>query len=97
MYLSKSRQKAENFNLEPLKDLSWWISSTSFCQVLVKDQVKIGTAVTWDSNKIAALATFQKKSEKSHIYQHHFGNQAPNRDCKLYDMIKVIHGYQGMR
>ena len=48
-------------------------------------QVTIGR--TWDLNKSAALATFQKKVKKSHISQHPFGNPAPNRDWKLCDMI----------
>ena len=40
-----------------------------------------------------ALATFQKKSLKSHNSQHPVGNPAPNKNWKLYDMIKFIHGY----
>ena len=43
-------------------------------------KLKIGRTATGDLNKSAALAIFQKKSEKSLIFQHHFGNQAPNRD-----------------
>ena len=27
------------------------------------------------------------------IFLHHFGNPAPNRDLKLYDMNEIIHGY----
>ena len=37
-------------------------------------QVITGRTVTGDLNKNADLATFQKKSEKSHISQHPFGN-----------------------
>ena len=48
--------------------------------------------VTGDLNKSADLAIF-KKSEKSHIIQHPFGNPAPNMGWKLYDMIEVIHGF----
>ena len=43
-------------------------------------KVKIGRTTTGDFNKSAALATFLKRREKSHIFQHHFGNPAPNRD-----------------
>ena len=43
-------------------------------------------------NKSAALATFEKKSKKSHNSVLSFENPAPNRYWKLYDMIKVIHG-----
>ena len=42
-------------------------------------------------NKSAALATFEKKSKKSHNSVLSFKNPAPNRNWKLYDMIKVIH------
>ena len=62
-----------NFNLGPLKDLNGIID-----EVLALDSAKPATG---DLNKSAALATFQKKSEKkSLIFQHHFGNSAPNRD-----------------
>ena len=63
---SKSRQKAEN---EVLALDSY-----------LRKQVTIGRSATGDLDKSAALATFQKKSEKSLIFQHHFGNPAPNRD-----------------
>ena len=43
----------------------------------LKKKVKIGRKITGDLNKSAALATFQKKSKKSRIFQHHFGNPAP--------------------
>ena len=43
-------------------------------------KLKIGRTATGVLIKRAALATFQKKSEKSLIFQHHFGNPAPNRD-----------------
>ena len=46
----------------------------------LRKQVEIGRTTTGDLNKSAALATFQKKSEKSRIFLHHFGNPAPNRD-----------------
>ena len=36
-------------------------------------------------NQSADLAVFLKKSEKSRIFQHPFGNPAPNRGGKLYD------------
>ena len=44
-----------------------------------------------DLNKSADLVTFQKKSEKSRIFQQPFGNPAQNRI--LYDMNEIIHGY----
>ena len=44
-----------------------------------------------ENGKVFAL--FQKKSEKSHIFQDHFWNQTQNRDQKLYDKNKIIHGY----
>ena len=43
-------------------------------------KLKIGRTATGDLNKSAALAIFQKKSEKSLIFQYHFGNPAPNRN-----------------
>ena len=46
----------------------------------LRKQVEIGRTTTGDLNKSAALATFQKRSEKSNIFLHHFGNPAPNRD-----------------
>ena len=46
----------------------------------LRKQIEIGITTTGDLNKSAALATFQKKSEKSCIFLHHFGNPAPNRD-----------------
>ena len=46
----------------------------------LRKEVKIGRTTTRDLNMSAALATFQKKSEKSHIFQYHFGNAAPNMD-----------------
>ena len=55
----------------------------SFCQTVQQTfrmRRKIGRTATGALNKSAALATFQKKSEKSLIFQHHFGNPAPNRD-----------------
>ena len=59
----------------------------------LRKQVTIGRTVTGDLNKSADLATFQKKSETSHVSQHPFGYPAPNRGWKLHDMIEVIHGY----
>ena len=43
-------------------------------------KLKIGRTATGDLNKSAALAIFQKKSEKSLVFQHHFGKPAPNGD-----------------
>ena len=67
-----SQEQVLNFNLGPLKDLDGLID-----EVLSLDSAKPATG---DLNKSTALATFQKKSEKSLIFQHHFGNPAPNRD-----------------
>ena len=66
---SKSRKKAENEVL-----------ALDSAKSYLRKQVTIGRTATGDLNKSAALATFQKKSEKSLIFQHHFGNPAPNRD-----------------
>ena len=43
-------------------------------------KLKIGRTATGDLNESVALAVFQKKVKKSLIFQHHFGNPAPNRD-----------------
>ena len=73
----------ENFNLGPLKDLDGLIDEVlalDSAKSYLRKQVTIGRTATGDLNKSAALATFQQKSEKSLIFQHHFGNPAPNRD-----------------
>ena len=78
-----SNQFVSNFNLGPLKDLDGLIDEVlalDSAKSYLRKQVKIGRTSTGDLNKSAALATFQKKSEKCHIFQHHFGNPAPNRD-----------------
>ena len=64
-YFSKSR--AENFNLGPLKDLNGLIDEVlalDSAKSYLRKQVEIGRTTTGDLNKSAALATFQKKSEK---------------------------------
>ena len=76
-----SKELVLNFNLGPLKDLDGLIDEVlalDSAKSYLRKQVTIGR--TGDLNKSAALATFQKKSEKSLIFQHHFGNPAPNRD-----------------
>ena len=70
-----SKKLGFNFNLGPLKDLDVLIDSA---KSYLRKQVEIGRTTTGDLNKSAALATFQKKSEKSHIFLHHFANPAPN-------------------
>ena len=60
----------------PDKKLKFFDSAKSY----LRKQVTIGRSATGDLDKSAALATFPKKSEKSLIFQHHFGNPAPNRD-----------------
>ena len=80
---SRSRQNNFNFNLGPLKDLDDLIDEVlalDSAKSYLRKQVEIGRTTTGDLNKSAALATFQKKSEKSRIFLHHFGNPAPNRD-----------------
>ena len=71
-YFSKSRQKTENGLIDEVIALD---SAKSY----LREQVIIERTVTGDLNKSADLATFQKKSEKSHISQHPFGNPHPNR------------------
>ena len=96
IYFSKPRQTAENFNLGPLKDLDGLIDEVialDSAKSYLRKQVIIERTVTGDLNKSADLATFQKKSETSHVSQHPFGYPAPNRGWKLHDMIEVIHGY----
>ncbi len=69
--------------LGPLKDLDALIDEVlalDSTKSYLRKQVTIGRTTTGDLNKSAALATFQKKSEKSLIFQHNFGNPAPNRD-----------------
>ncbi len=83
-----------NFNIGLLKDLDGLIDEVlalDSAKSYLRKQVEIGRTTTGDLNKSAALATFQKKSEKSRIFLHHFGNPAPNRDLKLYDMNEIIH------
>jgi hypothetical protein len=78
-----SKELVLNFNLGPLKDLDGLIDEVlalDSAKSYLRKQVTIGRTATGDLNKSAALATFQKKSEKSLIFQHHFGNPAPNRD-----------------
>ena len=70
-----------DFNLGPLKDgLIDEVLALDSAKSYLRKQVEIGRTTTGDLNKSAALATFQKKSEKSRIFLHHFGNPAPNRD-----------------
>ena len=72
-----------NFNLGPLKGLDGLIDEVlalDSAKSYLRKQVTIGRTATRDLNKGAALATFQKKSKKSLIFQHHFRNLAPNRD-----------------
>ena len=86
IFFSESRQRAECFNVGPLKDLDGLIDeilALDSAKSYLRKQVTIGRTVTGDLNKRAALATFQKKSEKSHIFQHHFGNPAPNKLCTM--------------
>ena len=62
---SKSRQRAENFDLGPLKDLNGLIDEVlvlNFAKSYLRKQVTIERTVTGDLNKSADLATFQKKS-----------------------------------
>ena len=69
--------------LGPLKDLDGLIDEVlalDYAKSYLRMQFEIGRTATGDLNKSAALATFQKKSEKSHIFLHHFGNPAPNKD-----------------
>ena len=64
---SRSRQKKLNLNLEPLKDLNGLIDEVlalDSAKSYLRKQVEIGRTTTGDLNKSAALATFQKKSEK---------------------------------
>ena len=56
-----------NFNLGPLKDLDGLIDEVlalDSAKSYLRKQVEIGRTTTGDLNKSAALATFQKKSEK---------------------------------
>ena len=80
---SRSRQKNFNFNLGPLKDLDDLVDEVlalDSVKSYLRKQVEIGRTTTGYLNKSAALATFQKKSEKSCIFLHRFGNPALNRD-----------------
>jgi hypothetical protein len=69
--LSKSRQRAEIFNLGPLKDLDEVLALDS-AKAYLRKQVTIGRKVTGDLNKNADLVTFQKKSEKVTFPNIHF-------------------------
>ena len=63
IYFSKSRQRAENLNLGPLKHLDGLIDEVlphDSANSYLRKQVIIGRTVT-------DLATFQKKGEKSHF------------------------------
>ena len=78
-----SKELVLNFNLGPLKDLDGLIDEVlalDSAKSYLRKQVEIGRTTTGDLNKSAVVATFQKKSEKSCIFLHHFGNPAPNRD-----------------
>ena len=68
-------RKLFQFFQDPDKKLVLALYSTKF---YLRKNVKIGRTTTGDLNKSAALATFQKKSKKSHIFQYHFENPAPN-------------------
>ena len=62
IYFSESRQRAENFNLGPLKDLDGLIDEVlalDSAKSYLRKQVTIGRTVTGDLNKSADLATFQ--------------------------------------
>ena len=62
-------RKLFQFFQDPDKKLVLALDST---KSYLRKKVKIGRETTGYLNKGAALATFQKKSEKSHIFQHHF-------------------------
>ena len=62
-----SKELVLNFNLRPLKDLDGRIDEVlalDSAKSYFQNQVTIGRTATGDLNKSAALATFQKKSEK---------------------------------
>ena len=62
-----SKELVLNFNLGPLKDLDGIIDEVlalDSAKSYLRKQVTIGRTATGDLNKSAALATFQKKSEK---------------------------------
>ena len=62
-----SKELVLNFNLGPLKDLDGQIDEVlalDSAKSYLRKQVTIGRTATGDLNKSAALATFQKKSEK---------------------------------
>ena len=62
-----SKELVLNFNLGPLKDLDGLIDEVlvlESAKSYLRKQVTIGRTATGDLNKSAALATFQKKSEK---------------------------------
>ena len=64
IYFSKSRQRGENFNLGPLKDLDGLIDEVlalDSTKSYLRKQVTIGRTVTGYLNKSAGLATFHKK------------------------------------
>ena len=70
-----------DFNLGPLKDgLIDEVLALDSAKSYLRKQVEIGRTTKGDTNKSAALATFQKKSEKSHIFLHHFGNPVSSKD-----------------
>ena len=63
-----SKELVLNFNLGPLKDLDGLIGEVlalDSTKSYLRKQVTIGRTATGDLNKSAALATFQKKSEKT--------------------------------
>ena len=62
-----SKEFVLNINLGPLKDLDGLIDEVlalDSAKSYLRKQVTIGRTATGDLNKSAALATFQKKSEK---------------------------------
>ena len=66
-YLDFSKELVSNFNLGPLKDLDGLIDEVlalDSAKSYLRKQVTIVRTATGDLNKSAALATFQKKSEK---------------------------------
>jgi hypothetical protein len=85
IYFSKSRQRTEKFNLGPLKHLNGLIDEVlalNSSKTYLRKQVISGRTLTGDLDNSADLATFQKKSEKSHSSQHPFGNPASNSGRK---------------
>ena len=63
---------------DPEKKLTDEVLALDSTKFYSRKEVRIRRRTTRDLNMSAALATFQKKSEKSHIFEHHFGDAAPN-------------------